>query len=55
MDPNNPELSHEIALAYRDMGQYDLSLQYFQKTFRLNPDFPEARNNLGTLYILLKE
>lgn len=53
LDPNNPDLQHELALVYRDLGEYDLSLTHFKSALDLKPIFPEAQNNLGTLYLIL--
>ncbi len=50
--PDNVELNHQIAVVLRNLGQYELSLKYFQRTLALDPKFSEARNNLGTLYLL---
>jgi type IV pilus assembly protein PilF len=55
MDPENPDLHHGIALVYRDLGEYQLSLQHFKKALELKPQFSEAQNNLGTLYLLVKK
>ncbi len=55
LDPENPDIHHETALVYRDLGEHERSLQEFHKALALRPDFPEARNNLGTLYLLLKK
>jgi len=55
MDPQNPDLNHELAIVYRDLQEYDLSLSYFKRTLSLRPKFPEAQNNLGTLYLLMKQ
>ena len=55
LDPDNVELNHQIALVLRNLGQYELSLKYFQRTLTLNPKFSEARNNLGTLYLLTEK
>jgi type IV pilus assembly protein PilF len=54
LDPDNVELNHQIAIVLRNLGQYDLSLKYFQRTLTLDPKFSEARNNLGTLYLLME-
>lgn len=54
LDPDNVDLNHQIAIVLRNLGQYDLSLKYFQRTLALNPKFSEARNNLGTLYLLME-
>jgi len=55
LDPDNVELNHQIALVLRNLDQYDLSLKYFQRTLALDPKFSEARNNLGTLYLLMQK
>jgi Tfp pilus assembly protein PilF len=55
IDPDNVELNHQIAIVLRNLGQYDLSLKYFQRTLTLDPKFSEARNNLGTLYLLMEK
>jgi tetratricopeptide (TPR) repeat protein len=53
INPNSPDLNHELALVYRILGQYDVSLQYFEKALVLRPKFPDAQNNLGVLYLLM--
>jgi len=55
LDPENPYLHHEVAIVYRDLGEYQRALPYFRRTLVLKPRFPEAQNNLGTLYLLLKD
>lgn len=50
IDPANPELQHEIALVYQDIGEYDIALVHFKKAIQLKPDFSEAYNNMGILY-----
>jgi len=55
LDPENPYLHHEVAVVYRNLGEYKLALPHFNKALALKPRFPEARNNLGTLYLLLKD
>jgi type IV pilus assembly protein PilF len=55
LEPDNVELNHQIAVVLRNLGQYDLSLKYFQRTLTLDPKFSEARNNLGTLYLLMEK
>ncbi len=54
-DPRNPDLNHELAIAYRDLKEYHTSLGYFKKALNIRQDFPEAQNNLGTLYLLMEE
>ena len=54
-DPENAYIKDELAQVYRDLGQYQKALQYFKEAIALKPRFPEAQNNLGALYLLLKE
>jgi len=55
LDPSSPSIQHNLALVYQNLGEYNLSLQHFQKAISLNPDFSEAFNNMGVLYSQLKE
>jgi len=55
IDPNNPDIEHQLALVYQNIGAYDLALQHFKKAIRLKPDFSEAVNNMGILYFRMKE
>ena len=55
LNPKNPELNQELGLVCRNLGKYDLALQYFNKALKLKADFPEAWNNMGTVYLLMKE
>jgi len=54
IDPDNADLNHQIAILLRNLNEYDLSLKYFNRALQLKPRFPEARNNLGTLYLLME-
>jgi type IV pilus assembly protein PilF len=53
LDPDNEKIYQEIALVFRSLGDYPLSLKYFRKALALNPQFPEANNNMGTVYLLM--
>lgn len=55
LNPSNPELQHQLALAYQKLDEYSLSLKHFQKAISLKSKFPEAFNNLGILYSQQKE
>ena len=55
LDPSSPSIQHKLALVYQDLGEYNLSLQHFQKAIDLRPNFSEAINNMGILYSELKE
>jgi Tfp pilus assembly protein PilF len=54
-DPNNPDIEHQLALVYEDIGEYDLSLQHFKKAISLKSNFSDAVNNMGILYSKMKE
>ncbi len=53
LDPDNGEIYQQIALVFRSLGDYPLSLKYFRKALELKPQFPEATNNMGTVYLLM--
>jgi len=53
LDPDNAELNHQIAVVLRNLGEYRLSLKYFNRALALKPKYSEARNNLGTLYLVM--
>ena len=55
LDPKNAEIQHELALVYRTLGEYQQSFRHFKKALALKPQFPEAWNNLGTLYLLTEK
>ena len=52
LDNEDADIQHELALAYKDLGVYRDALFHFKRALALKPDFPEAWNNLGTLYLL---
>ena len=55
LDPENANIHNELGLAYRDLREYQLSLDHFKKALALRAEFAQAQNNLGTLYLLLKK
>jgi tetratricopeptide (TPR) repeat protein len=55
LDPENANIHNELGLAYRDLRAYEKSATHFKRALVLQPEFPEAQNNLGTLYLLLGE
>jgi tetratricopeptide (TPR) repeat protein len=36
-----------------ELNNFDLSLENFQKALKINPDYVEAHNNLGRLFMHL--
>jgi len=55
LDPNNPEIQHDLACTYAEIEEYDLALQRFKRAISLKPDYSEALNNMGILYSKLKD
>ena len=55
LDPENANIHNGLGLAYRDLGVYEKSIVHFKRALVLRTEFPEAQNNLGTLYLLLRE
>ena len=53
-DKNNPHLLMNLGLAYKEIGDYQLSETYLKKSLSLNPEHADCLNNLGTLYLLSK-
>ena len=53
LDPENADIHHELALAYRGIQEYQFSLRHFSKAVLLRPGFSEAHNNRGTVYLIL--
>jgi tetratricopeptide (TPR) repeat protein len=48
--PNNPETHANIALAFKDQGNFDKAIHHFRQSLQLNPDNPVVRNNLGNVF-----
>jgi len=55
LDPKDSETQHELALAYRDLGEYQLALVHFDKALTLRPEFSDAWNNKGTVHLKLRQ
>jgi tetratricopeptide (TPR) repeat protein len=55
LDPTDAKLQYELALAYRNLKLYEEALGHFNKALALKPDFSEAWNNMGTLYLVLEK
>ncbi|MEK9778348.1 MAG: tetratricopeptide repeat protein [Methylophilaceae bacterium] len=53
-DKNNPHLLMNLGLAYKEIGDYELSETYLKKSLSFNPEHADYLNNLGTLYLLTK-
>jgi tetratricopeptide (TPR) repeat protein len=55
LDPADSSTQHELALVYRDLGEYQLALDHFNKALALRPEFPDAWNNKGTVHLTLRQ
>ena len=51
--PVSAPIANKIGIAFQEMSQLALAKKYYEKAIRLDPDYPEAINNLGTLYYSL--
>lgn len=45
LDPSNPRILNNLAVAYEATGAFDRALEYYQKALRAAPDNREARAN----------
>ncbi len=45
LDPDNPHVYNNLAVAYEANGDFDKALEYYQKALRAAPESREARGN----------
>jgi tetratricopeptide (TPR) repeat protein len=50
-DPENPHIHYNLGIAYLGKDLVDKSEQQFKEAIRLKPDFSEAYNYLGRIYL----
>lgn len=50
LDPSDAGIQNSIGGAYRSAREFEKAVIHYQRALALKPDFPEARNNLGTVY-----
>jgi arylsulfatase A-like enzyme/Flp pilus assembly protein TadD len=48
---NDPEIWNSIGVAYSQKGDFEKSLDFYQKALSLDDDYPKAFNNLGSAYL----
>lgn len=54
IDPENPRLRNNLAVAYESLGQFDRARQEYEEARRLDPGSKEIRNNLESFRELCK-
>ena len=57
-DPKQKDRSHilynKLGIAYHQQAQFGPARRYYERAIRLNRDYAEAVNNLGTVHYALK-
>jgi tetratricopeptide (TPR) repeat protein len=48
--PNSAVLTNKIGIAFHQLLQFHLAQKYYKRAIKLNPKYPQAVNNLGTIY-----
>ncbi len=51
LDPKNPQLYFVTGVAYGKVKNYDKALEYYTKAIEFKPDYSDAYNNIGALYL----
>ena len=51
---DDPIIANKIGIAYHQMLALDLAKKSYERAIRLNPKYPEAINNLGTIHYAKK-
>jgi tetratricopeptide (TPR) repeat protein len=49
--PNDPDILNELGFAYRETGDLDKALAYYDQALQIDPDHAAAREYLGELYL----
>lgn len=47
---NSPIIANKIGIAFHQLMQFRLAEKYYERAIKLDPKYPEAINNLGTIY-----
>jgi tetratricopeptide (TPR) repeat protein len=48
--PNSAVLANKIGIAFHQLLQFNLAKKYYERSMKLDRKYPEAINNLGTIY-----
>ncbi|MGH9583253.1 MAG: tetratricopeptide repeat protein [Bryobacteraceae bacterium] len=46
---NSAVLANKIGIAFHELLQFNLAQKYYRRSMKLNPKYPQAVNNLGTI------
>jgi glycosyltransferase involved in cell wall biosynthesis len=49
--PDNPRYNRQAAIAFMDAGRKDLSMKYFIRTFKFNPEYPGILADIAKLHL----
>src|SRR5262249_38587071 len=50
----SPTLANKTGIAYHQLLDMENAKRWYQRAIKLNPQYPEAQNNLGTIYYAQK-
>ena len=50
-DPENPDFLNLVAYSHRNLGNYEIALNYYQKALKLDPEHRGVNEYLGELYL----
>lgn len=53
-NPNSPRLLNNLALKYKNEGNYNKAIALYKRAIEFNPSYVEAFNNLGVLYTTMR-
>ncbi|MCX6593314.1 MAG: tetratricopeptide repeat protein [Acidobacteria bacterium] len=54
MDPSSAITWNKVGIAYHQMLDLDAAKRYYERAAKINPKYPEAVNNLGTIHYAKK-
>ena len=52
-NPDNASAQNYLGYAYRNLGQFDLAFEHYERALRLNPQHRGAHEYLGETYLLV--
>ena len=55
LSPHNPQIHHLLGLSYYGKGYKQKALDEFKKAIALKPDYSDAFNDLGTIYLDMEQ